>query len=110
MTAEIAQGTKKDIDGEICCLESLHPDRQGPNGPLQAFKTTHDPGTMHLDDAMNELDAPQFMEAMVREVMDHINGKQEPFNYVEKGRPKGSNYPPCCVADATKMGHTHTIN
>jgi hypothetical protein len=46
MAFEIAQVTKKDVGGEIVCLESLYPDCQGANETLQASKANSDPNTM----------------------------------------------------------------
>jgi hypothetical protein len=93
MKAEKSQGTKNDVGGDIFCLESLHPDCQGANEPLQAFKATSDPDTMYPHDAMKEPDAPQFMEAMVREVTDQMGNKNFSI-MLREDIPKGASILP----------------
>jgi hypothetical protein len=93
MTAEIAQCTKKDVGVEIFCLESLYPNCQGANEALQAFKATSDPDTMYLHEATKEPDAPQFIEAMVREVTDQMGNKKNSI-MLRKDVPKGASILP----------------
>eukprot|EP00957_Ditylum_brightwellii_P177937 13553148-Ditylum_brightwellii.AAC.1 len=37
-----------------------------------AFATKHDPGTIYFHQAIKQLDAPQFVEAIAKEITGHI--------------------------------------
>jgi hypothetical protein len=45
------------------------------NEAFYAFKTTANPDTMYLHQAMKEPDREQFKEAMVKEVKDQVDNK-----------------------------------
>jgi hypothetical protein len=66
MTAEVKTLTAKGIEGEIFCLEAMFPVRT---------KTTLDPDTMYLHQAMQEHDQKQFVAAMLEEVQDQSDNR-----------------------------------
>ena len=95
MTLEISRNTKHDVEGELLCLEAMHPehkeqhlDMENDRDPLYAFKATSDPDTMYMHQAMREPDWKEFQGAMEKEVTDQMeNGN---FSIVEKSSvPKG---------------------
>jgi Reverse transcriptase (RNA-dependent DNA polymerase) len=63
----------RQIEGEIFCLEAMFPDaRIEQANPLLAFKSTVDPDTMYMYEAMRQPDRQQFKDAMVKEVSDQM--------------------------------------
>ena len=59
---------------DFVAFEALHlPPRELNPHPVIAFKTNSDPDTMYLHEAMKAPDAPQFREAMQKEVDDHTS-------------------------------------
>ena len=79
MKAEISNSTVDDIEGEIFCLQAIYPDikmdpfqQELENDPLLAFKATADPDTMHMHQAMKQLDKKQFIKAMRKDWQDQI--------------------------------------
>jgi hypothetical protein len=75
MLAEMKPTAPASVEGEIYCLQALFPDaidapQEGEHHPLTAYKATSDPDTMYMHEAMQEPDAPKFIEAMVKEVKD----------------------------------------
>jgi hypothetical protein len=63
------------VEGELLCQKSMFPDAKAGNEAFYAFKTTADPDTMYLHQAMKEPDREQFKEAMIKEVKDQVDNK-----------------------------------
>ena len=72
MSAEIIADTEAGIEGEIFCLQALFPGGTEYDGqhPLMAYKSTSDPDTMYLHEAMKQPDKVKFLQAMQKEVRD----------------------------------------
>jgi hypothetical protein len=77
MTAEIIAVTADDIIGEIFCLQALYPQNNGTmeEDPLLAYKSTSDPDTMYLHEAMREPDKAEFVKSMTKEVNGMIDNE-----------------------------------
>ena len=74
MTAETSANIIDPIEGELMCYQSLYPrdDFNAPDGPLLAFKTTADPDTMYLHEALRQPDRKEFIKAMEKEARDQM--------------------------------------
>ena len=72
MSAEILADTQNDIEGEIFCMQAMYPGGTEQDGihPLLAYKSTSDPDTMYLHEAMKQPDKVEFLKAMDKEVKD----------------------------------------
>ena len=90
MLTEVATRTKRDIEGEILCLEAMYPNSTtGYENPLMAFKANTDPDTMYHREAMRELDKEEFIKAMQKEADDQA--KNGNFTIIPKSEvPKGA--------------------
>jgi hypothetical protein len=62
------------VEGELLCQKLMFPDARA-NNEVYAFKTTANPDTLYLHQAMKETDREQFKEAMIKEVKDQENNK-----------------------------------
>jgi hypothetical protein len=88
MLVEIKGVTRHDVEGEIFCLEAMFPSREEIENPLVAYKATSDPNMMYLHEAMKEPDADNFVNAMLKEVMDQLGNKN--FSIIPRSKvPKG---------------------
>jgi Reverse transcriptase (RNA-dependent DNA polymerase) len=74
----ITGSTKQDgnqVEGELFCQGSMFPEGKDENDVLYVFKTSTDPDTMYLHQAMKEPDKEQFKDAMIKEVEDQTENK-----------------------------------
>ena len=100
MIGENESRTADHIPGEIFTYNSLFPtnnersDLMNEMDPVMAFKSTSDPDTMYLHEAMREKDRANFLEAMWKEIQSQI--QNENFTLIKKEEvPSGCEILPC---------------
>jgi hypothetical protein len=67
------------VEGELLCNKAMFSYAETERDVPYAFKTTADPDTMYLHQAMKEPDKEQFKEAMLKEVKDQTEDKNSPL-------------------------------
>ena len=74
MTAEIADRTSGDVEGEIFCYAAMFPDddRIEYDDPLMIYKAVADPDTLYYHEAMRENDKDRFQDSMLKEIGDQF--------------------------------------
>jgi acid stress-induced BolA-like protein IbaG/YrbA len=63
------------VEGELLCNKTMFSEAEAERDVFYVFKTTTDPDTMYLHQAMKEPDKEQFKEARLKEVKDQTENK-----------------------------------